>query len=92
MRKKIIEWLFGNDWEEYWDLHKKYCDELHKNLELMEENQEIRKEKLEIMERDLENLRLTRIVLDNTKDLENICEKYGINIQKELELMYGEFE
>lgn len=92
MKKKIIKWLFGSDWEEYWDLHKKYCDELHKNLELMEENQEIRKGKLEVMERDLENLRLTRIVLDRMKDLENICEKYDINIQKELELMNEETE
>lgn len=86
MRKKIMKWLLGNDWEEYWDLHKEYCEQLSMNLELMEENQKIRKEKIEVMEKDIENLRITRMVLDRTKALEEICEKYNINIEKELML------
>ena len=36
MRKKIMKWLLGNDWEEYWDLHKEYCEQLSMNLELMD--------------------------------------------------------
>lgn len=86
MKNKIIKWLFGNDWEKYWDLHRKYCEQTSMNLELMKENQKIRKEKIEIMERDIENLRITRIVLDKTKALEEICKKYNIDIEKELKL------
>lgn len=51
IRKIIIKWLLGEDWEEYWDLHRKYCEEIKTNIELLEENQKLTTRLIENNER-----------------------------------------
>ena len=55
MKKAIIKWLFGNDLEEYWELHDKYCKELNAHIESLEENQMLR---LELMKKIENNIKI----------------------------------
>lgn len=87
MRKKIIEWLFGNDWEKYWDLHKKYCKQIDETISVMIENQNLRQRLIEKIEEEQGTAKLALSVCNVNEKLELICEKYGIDINKELELM-----
>lgn len=92
MKNKIIKWLFGNDWEKYWDLHRKYCKQIDETISVMVENQNLRQRLIEKIEEEQGTARLALRVCDVNNKLELICEKYGIDINKELELMNRETE
>lgn len=84
MKKKFIKWLFGNDWEEYLDLHKKYCKQIDKTISVMIENQDLRKRLIEKIDEEQGTDRLALRVCDINENLKLICEKYGINVKEEL--------
>lgn len=83
MKKLIIKWLLGADWEEYWELHEKYSNEISCNIKLLDEKLELynkqieqSKEMVEILDRDI------RIIQDN-KSLFEICKANGIEVEKD---------
>lgn len=80
MRKKIMKWLLGNDWEEYWDLHKRYCERITKNISLMNEL-------IEKIEKEKETVEISLRICNLNEKLISICEKYNIDVDKELELI-----
>ena len=88
MRKAIIKWLLGTDWEEYWDLHHKYICELteHKksleqNKELMEDLQELRGKLIKEIDSELRTSKLALKVLEVNEKLEHICKENGIDTE-----------
>lgn len=89
MRKLILKWLFGADWEEYWDLHEKYIFELgqHKKSierekELIEETQELRERILKEIEDNIKISKMSLKILDAYEKLERICKENGIDTEE----------
>ena len=68
MKKAIIKWLFGNNWEEYWELHDKYCKELNAHIESLEENQKLRLELMEKIESHIRTLDFSQRLMDLLKE------------------------
>ena len=68
MKKAIIKWLFGNNWEEYWELHDKYCKELNAHIESLEENQKLRLELMEKIESHIRTLDFSQKLMDLLKE------------------------
>lgn len=92
MKKAIIKWLFGADWEEYWDLHEKYVYELeqHKKsieseIEALEDVQKLRRMLLKEIDDELRTSNLALKVIDINEELERICKEHGIDTNKNCE-------
>lgn len=89
MRKAIIKWLLGADWEEYWDLHDRYIYELEQHKKSIEREKELIEETKELRERILkeieDNIKVSKIslkVLDAYEKLERICKENGIDTEE----------
>lgn len=91
MRKAIIKWLFGEEWEEYWDLHKKYIEELSSARGLLKENIKLRNEHIQELKNHMEEIdshkktiALAESLLEENKILRKLCILHGITIESEV--------
>ena len=89
IRKAIIKWLLGEDWEEYWELHKKYIYEMECNKKLLEETKEslediqyLRTKLVKEIDDEIRTSKMALKVLDVNEKLERICKENGIDINK----------
>lgn len=89
IRKAIIKWLLGADWEEYWELHTKYIYEMECNKRLLEETKEsiediqiLREKLLKEIDDEIRTSKMALKVLDVNEKLERICKENGIDINK----------
>ena len=90
MRKEIMKWLLGADWEEYWKLHDRYIREIELNLELLKENkklleetQDLRRKLIKEIDSETRTAKLALKVLNVNEKLERICKKNGIDVEGE---------
>lgn len=86
MRQKIIQWLLGSDWEEYWKLHDKYIREIEDGIQgLRREKQHIiTAEKLlrekyveteRVVELLEERIRILRYCIENNIDITEVLKE-----------------
>jgi hypothetical protein len=78
MRKKILEWLFANELKDYWDL-------LNENIKIREEYLNEIKENIKIRDDYIKELESHSKTLSLLKQVVDVCKKYNIDIDEELE-------
>ena len=81
MRKAIIKWLLGADWEEYWKLHRRYIREIEDNIELLKESQDLREKLIKKIDSETKTAKLALKVIDINEKLERICRENGIDTE-----------
>lgn len=83
LKKAIIKWLLGNDWEEYWELHHKYLKQLDEMIKVLDDNLELRHKLIEEKEHHLKSLEEELRIIKDNKSLYEICKANGIEVEKD---------
>lgn len=71
LRKAIIKWLLGADWEEYWELHRKYGEELGKHMDDLNKLITLSKQSIKENEEHIKTLNVVKKLID-------LCKENGI--------------
>ena len=84
MRKKILKWLFANELKDYWDLFQENIKIREEYINEIKETIKIRSDYVKELDSHLNTLDILKQVLD-------VCKKYNIDIDKELESQNNNF-
>lgn len=86
MRKLILKWLLGENWETYEELLYEHHHEMIKHKEALTEEIEVRKELIRELNEHKQTLTILVRMCENCKILYDLCKKNGIPIPKEVQI------
>lgn len=80
MRKRILRWLFGKEFKDYFELLEEHIETLERCKKEIEESQELRKRLVQKIESHLNTLDIAKIVVEENKKLRQYCKENNIEI------------
>ena len=80
MKKRIIKWLFGEEWDVYLELHIKYIKELEKHRETLNREGEVIKTARETLDLYKETTEKNLKLLDENIKLLQLCKENMIDV------------